>query len=93
MQYFGTGRIGLTQNVAYTGTAGTITNVISPSVQKVRILCTTDAFVKIDNSPTATNADAYVVGLEPEYFTCTPGQKVSAVQVSAGGTLYVTEVG
>ena len=27
-----------------------------------------------------------------EYFTCSPGEKVSAIQQSAGGTLHVTEV-
>ena len=91
-QFIGVGRIGTTQNVAYTGTAGTISNAISNGVQKVRVLCTTDAYVKIGSSPTATTSDAYVVGLSPEYFTCSQGEKVSAIQVSAGGTLYVTEI-
>jgi hypothetical protein len=27
-----------------------------------------------------------------EYFTIGPGEKVSAIQLSAGGTLHVTEV-
>lgn len=93
MQYYGTGRLGPTQNVAYTGTAGTITNGISTAIQRVRVLTTTDAFIKIGDSPTATTSDAYMTGLIPEYFTITPGQKVSAIQVTAAGTLYVTEVG
>ena len=27
-----------------------------------------------------------------EYFTVAPGEKVSAIQLSAGGTLHVTEI-
>jgi hypothetical protein len=92
MQYWGVGRLGTTQNAAYTGTAGTITNGVGQGIQKVRVVCTTDAFVAIGTSPTATTSDAYVVAFSPEYFTCAPGSKVSAVQVSTGGTVYVTEI-
>src|SRR5262249_54589878 len=92
-QYIGTGRLGTTQNVAYTGSSGVITNPVGSETYKVRVLVTTDAFVKIgDGSPTATPAHPYLPALSPEYFTCTPGQKVASVQVSSGGTLYVTEI-
>lgn len=91
-QYIGVGRQGTTKSVAYTGTAGTISNGISASVLKIRVVCTTDAFVKIGDSPTATTSDMPVFASQPEYFTCTPGQKVSAIQSSSGGTLYVTEM-
>lgn len=92
MQFIGTGRLGTHQNVAYTGTAGTISTSITTGTNKVRVLTTTDAFITIGNSPTATTADVYMPALSAEYFTITPGQKVSAVQVSANGTLHVTEV-
>src|SRR4051794_24464005 len=36
-QYWGTARLGTAQSVAYTGTAGTITNPISAGVRKARI--------------------------------------------------------
>lgn len=91
-QFIGTGRIGPTQNVAFTGTAATITNGISAGVYKIRVWCTTDAFVKVDSSPTATTGDMPISAGSPEYFSCTPGQKVSAIQQSASGTLYVTEM-
>jgi hypothetical protein len=91
-QYIGVGRIGAAQNVAYTGTAGTVTNGVTNGVQKVRVLVTTDAFVTMDGSTPSATSGAYVVGLAPEYFTVTSGQKVSAVQVSSSGTLYVTEI-
>ena len=92
MQYIGTGRLDTHQSVAYTGTAGTIANVVGPQTYKVRVLVTTDAYIKIDKSPTATTADVYLPALQAEYFTLTPGMKVSAIQVSAGGTLHVTEL-
>lgn len=92
MQYFGTGRLGTHQSVAYTGTAGTIANVIGPQITKIRVATTTDAYIKIDNSPTATTSDPPIFAGQLEYFTVTPGQKVSAIQVSAGGTLHVTDI-
>jgi len=91
-QYWGTGRLGTVQSAAYTGTAGTTTNGVANGVQKVRVLVTTDAYVRIGVNPTATTSDTYVVGLSPEYFTVMSGEKVSAVQVSSGGTLVVTEI-
>jgi hypothetical protein len=91
-QYFGAGRLGTTQTVAYTGTAGTIATAIGTGVNKVRVIVTTAAYVKIAVAPTATTADAYLAAGAAEYFTCAPGEKVSAVQVASGGSLFVTEM-
>ena len=92
MQYIGVGRLSTVQNVAYTGTAGTLTNAFGTQTYKVRCLATTDCYIRIEASPTATTSDTYLVGLSAEYFSVSPGQKVSAVQVSAAGTLIVTEI-
>jgi hypothetical protein len=92
MQYFGTGLLGTHQSAAYTATAGTITTAITDGVNKIRVICTSAAYVKIGNSPTATSSDVYMAADSPEYFTIKPGMKVSAIQVSAGGTLHVTEI-
>jgi len=91
MQYVGTGRLGPAQNVAYTGTAGA-TTAIGTQTYKVRVLVTTDAFVTTDGTTPSNTSGAYVPALQVEYFTTTPGQVVKAVQVSAGGTLYITEI-
>lgn len=92
-QYFGVGRLATVQSVSYTGTAGTIANAISNGVQKVRVAVTTDAFIYIGKRD-ATTSDTPLAGgfASAEYFTCFPGEKVSAIQSSAGGTLYVTEI-
>lgn len=91
-QYWGTGRFGTHQSAAYTGTAGTTTNAVSAGVKKVRIICTSAAYVKVGVAPTATTSDVYFAADALEYVTVAPGEKVSAVQVSAGGTLHVTEI-
>lgn len=82
----------VTQNVPYTGTAGTIANPISAQTFNVRVYCTTDAFVKFGVTPTATTADMPVAGGVFEYFSVNPGEKISAIQSTANGTLYVTEM-
>lgn len=91
--YWGVGRIGTHQSVSYSATAGTITNAVSNGVQKVRVVATTACYVTIGKSPTATTASAYLPADSPEYFTVAEGEKVSAVQLSSGGTLHVTEIG
>jgi len=91
-QYFGTGRLGTHQSVAFTGTAGTITNAIGTGVHKVRVVITSAGYIKIGVSPTATTSDVYMPADTPEYFTISPGEKVSAIQVGTGGTLHVTEI-
>jgi hypothetical protein len=77
--------------VAYTGTAGT-TSAVSANAVAVRIVATTDCFIEISTAGTAAVADTglYLPALVPEYFSCPPSAKVSAIQVSSGGTVYVT---
>jgi hypothetical protein len=91
-QYIGTGRLGTHQSAAFTGTAGTITNAIGSGCNKVRVIVTAAAYIKIGSSPPATTSDVYLPADAAEYFTIASGEKVSAVQVSSGGTLHVTEI-
>jgi len=80
------------QTVAYTGTAGTISNAVGDHIQVVRITTTTVAFIAIGVSPTATTSDMYMAADESELFTIHAGQKVSAIQAASGGNLHVTEM-
>lgn len=91
-QYIGTGRLDTHQSAAYTGTAGTISNAVAAGTYKVRVIVTSAAYIKIGSSPTATTSDVYMAAEAAEYFSIRPGEKVSAIQVSAGGTLHVTEI-
>lgn len=81
-----------TQKVAYTGTHGAIGNAIADGVRLVRIWCTTDAFVVAAPTPEADTADMPITAKVDHYLPVNEGDKVSAVQISAGGDLYVTEL-
>lgn len=88
-------RIGTTQNVAYTGTAGTISDSTAAAPQQLRIVCSSAAHVLISAAGTsATTSNGFLVGAGiPEYVWVTGAVKVSAIQLSAGGTLSVVECG
>lgn len=81
---------GVSDVVAYTGTAGQSV-VVPANIHDVRIVCTSNAWITIGTDPTATAADnsLYMPAGVVEYFHITPGQKVSAVQDSAGGNMVV----
>lgn len=89
-QYFGTARWGTVTNQTYTGAVSTAITV-SPGVQKVRILVTTDAYVRTDSVTATSTNGAYLPSLTPEYVTVSPGQGITAVQVSSGGSIQVAE--
>lgn len=87
------------QSVAYTSTAGTISSALPPDCTAVWVWATTDAYIKIGSSPTATTSDFPLPAMTPMVFPVNQrdlesanGSKVSAVQVSAGGTLYVCPI-
>jgi hypothetical protein len=79
------------KSVAYTGTAGT-TGSWPTGPQGVWVWSTTDAFIRVGEGVTATTADTPLPANRPVAFAVsnpTGGPwVVSAVQVSAGGTLY-----
>lgn len=81
-----------TQDVAYTATAGTISNAVGTNTTVVRVYVTSDAHIAIGSDPTADTDDMPMLADAPEYFKVNQGDKVSAVQQSAGGDLYVTEM-
>ncbi|TGN75962.1 hypothetical protein EOW77_0032360 [Bradyrhizobium yuanmingense] len=85
------GRWGTSQDATYTTTAASPAAVVGPGVTRVRVLVTTDARIRVGKSPTATTTDTYLPANSPEYVIVSPGENVSAVQVSSGGILNVTE--
>lgn len=90
-QTFGRPIAGQSQKVTYTGTHGPIANALPQGTRAVQLVATTDCFIQIAITPVAVaDADCYLPALTPMYFYAKAGEKVSAVQVSSGGTLYVT---
>ena len=89
---YGAPMTGASVKVAYTGTAGT-TAALGTNASVVRVVATTDCFIEIGTAPTAVaDTGLYLPALVPEYFACPPSAKVSAIQVAAGGTIYVTPI-
>ena len=81
---------GKSVTVAFTGTAGT-TASMPATTGAVRIVSTADCFIDIGVNATAVvNTGLYLPAFIPEYFELTDGEKVSAIQVSAAGSIYVT---
>lgn len=85
-------RPGASQTVAYTGTHGVVATAFGSQTRVVRVYTTTAGFVAFGSAPTATTADIPMAANVPEYFIVSPNSKVSAIQLSAGGNLYVTEM-
>lgn len=81
-----------TQVAAYTATSAAVTNAFGTGVHVVRLVSTTNCHVAFGTAPTATTSDMYLPADQAEYFVVSPGQKVAAVQVDAGGNLNVTEM-
>lgn len=92
IQYVGTGRIlaGLSQDVAI-GAASAASTAFSAETYKVRVKVTSDCRVRITQNPTAISTDTYMSAGDTEWFTCNPGEKIACIQVSASGTMNVTE--
>jgi hypothetical protein len=79
----------------YTGTAG-VTGTF-PTASAVLVWTTTDAYVKVGEGVTATSADLPIPAFIPVLISVPRGTggawRVSAIQISAGGTVYAKPVG
>ena len=77
--------------ITYTGTAG-VTATFDPGPQAVLVWCTTDAYVLVGEGVTATTAATPIPAGVPVVFRVPNGTgapwRVSAIQVSAGGSVY-----
>lgn len=85
-------RPGATQVAAYTSVAAAVTTAFATQTRIIRVTPTTAAYIAIGASPTATTTGIYMSAGITDYFKVNPGEKISAVQDSAGGSLYVTEM-
>lgn len=92
-QYIGTGRIivGLCQDVTIGAASVACTTAFGAQTFKVRIKVTSDCRIRIDKTPTAISTDTYMSSGDVEWFTCNPGEKIACIQVSAAGTMNITE--
>ena len=85
-------RIITNQTVSVSGTSAAVTNAFGTSTTIIRLVSTTDCFIKFGATPTAVATDMLLPANVVEYFGATPGVKIAALQSTAAGTLYVTEM-
>lgn len=83
------------QTASYTGTAGSTTGW-NAGPQGVVVWSTTPAYIAVGEGVTATTASTPLPANTPVPFTVPPGTgavwRVSAIQISAGGTLYAKPI-
>jgi hypothetical protein len=83
------------QSVAYTGTAGSVTGW-GAGPQGVLVWCTTDAYILVGEGVTATSSSTPLPANTPVPIFVPSGTgavwRVSAIQVSAGGTMYAKPI-
>lgn len=80
------------QTVSVSGTSAAVTNAFGSGTTVIRLVSTTDCYLKFGASPTATSSDILLPANVVEYFGASPGVKIAALQRSSSGTLYVTEM-
>lgn len=81
------------QKVAYTATAGRIGAALGEGVKAVRVTLSSAGYVALGNSGvTATANDSFLPASTPRLYQVRAATHVSAIQDSAGGTLYVDEL-
>lgn len=82
-------------SVAFTGTAGSTTAWPS-GPDGVVVWCTTDAYIRVGEGVTATTSDMPIPANTPIPFIVPDGTgapwRVSAIRVSADGTLYAKPI-
>ena len=83
---------GTTQTITTSGSSAAISTAFGNNTRLVRIVATEDVNIKFGSSPTATTSDPFIPANQVEYFKVTAGEKVAAIQNSAAGTVYVTEM-
>lgn len=94
-----TSRLGTTQAVAYTGTAGT-SSAFGSQTYRVRIVANSACCFLVTQAGTAAQTtDKFLPALWVEYITVNPGEKISAIRAATdglvtatSGSLWVTEL-
>lgn len=94
-------RQGVTQTIAYDATVP-ITNAFGDQTRQIRVVSNSACHIRIydtTGTATATAADPFLPANWIDYYTVSPGQKISAIKAATGGlvtatagTLWVTEM-
>lgn len=81
---------GVSQTVTVSGTSASTSTAFTKTL--VRLYSTEDCYIKVGfGAQTATSAHMFLPADTIEYIGVAPGFVIAAIQVTTGGTLYVTE--
>jgi|TARA_R100000149_G_C5877403_1_gene141391 hypothetical protein len=83
---------GTCQRVTTSGSSAATSSGFSAGTTVVRLVATEDVHFVFGASPTADDTKSFLPAKQVEYFKVTAGDKCAAIQSSAGGYLYVTEM-
>lgn len=76
-----------------TGAASVLSAAFGPQTYAIRVVATVACHIAFGDAPVATAGDAYVpANTRPEFIGVTPGTKIAAIQDTAAGKLYITEL-
>lgn len=80
------------QSITTSGTSARTSAGVTDQTRFVAIAATEAVHYGLgDSAVTATSADTYLAGGAEHFIRINPGQYVAAIQVSTGGTVYVSE--
>jgi hypothetical protein len=79
--------------VLATGAASVASAAFGPQTYAIRVIATAACHIAFGAAPVATANDAYVApSVRPEFIGVTPGSKIAAIEDTAAGKLYITEL-
>ena len=86
--------LGVTQTVTVSGTTAATSTALNAQCRVVQLVSTENCYVLPGSgTPTATAVNGmFILKDWPHYINVSGGEKIAAIQVSAGGTLYVSEL-
>ena len=87
-------RLGITQSIVFAASSTAITNAFGTATYQIRIATTSACFYQVGDGVQTASATTspFLPATWVEYVTVSPGQRISVIQQTAGGTMTVTEV-
>ena len=84
---------GATQTITSSGSSAATSNAVGTQTYAVSIVATQDVYLTFAVAPTTTATNGVFHKKDwPTTYRIAPGEKVAALQVSSGGTVYVSEL-
>jgi len=86
--------LGVTQTVTVSGTSAATSSALDAQCRVVQLVSTENCYILPGaGTPTATATNGmFILKDWPHYINVSGGEKIAAIQVSTGGTLYVSEL-